>query len=124
MYSCVRFTSALVPSSALLRGDTLPRTADDPVHDAVLDGLLRPHYVVAVGVVLDLLEGLPRRLGEDLVDAPLGEYELPGVDLYVRRLPVRTPLRPRLVYENPRVRQHVALALCPQIGRASCRERV
>src|SRR5919202_871318 len=110
MYSCVRFIVGFAPSTALLCRDTLPRAAYDPVHDAVLDGLLGPHYVVAVGVALDLLERLASSLGEDLVQAPLGAYELPRVDLYVRGLPPWPPLGPRLVYENPRVRQRVALA--------------
>src|SRR5215210_9535052 len=114
MYSCVRFIVGSAPGTALLRRDALPRSAHDAVHDAVLDGLLRPHYVVAVGVVLDLLEGLPRRLGQDLVHAPLGAHELPGLYLNVRRQPPRSPLGPRLVQENPRVWQHVALALRPR----------
>src|SRR5829696_3179357 len=85
------------PRRSLFGRDALPRATDDPVHDAVLDGLLRPHYVVAVGVALDLLEGLPRRLGQNLVHAPLGAHELPGLDLHVRRLSPRSPLGPRLM---------------------------
>src|SRR3712207_8538304 len=61
MYSCVRFMLGSAPAlCSLLGSHALPRAVDDPVHDAVPDGLLRPHYVVAVGVALDLLEGLPR----------------------------------------------------------------
>src|SRR3712207_8066637 len=104
MYSCVRFMLGSAPAlCSLLGSHALPRAVDDPVHDAVPDGLLRPHYVVAVGVALDLLEGLPRRLGQDLVETPLGAYELSGLDLHVRSLPPGSSLNPRLVQQYPRV---------------------
>src|SRR5919112_3250697 len=82
----------------------------DVVNDAVLDGLVRAHYVVSVGVALDPLVGLTRVLREDLVQAPLGHYELLGVDLHVRSLSCEAT-NARLVQENPRVRQRVPLAL-------------
>src|SRR3712207_4216149 len=102
MYSCVRFMLGSAPALCSLLGrHTLPRAVDYPVYDAVLDGLLRTNYVVAVGVALDLLEGLTRRLGQNLVDTPLGANELSGLDLHVRGLSTRSSLNPRLVQSNP-----------------------
>src|ERR687886_622092 len=83
---------------------------DDVVDNAVLDALLGAHDVVAVGVLLDPLVVLPRVLGEDLVQAPLGHDELFGVDLDVRSLPGE-PSDARLVQEYPGVRKRVPLAL-------------
>src|SRR3712207_6048559 len=102
MYSCVRFMLGSAPALCSLLGrHTVPRTVDDPVHDAVLDGLLRPHYVVAVGVALYLFVGLARRLSQDLIETPLRAYELPGLDLHVRSLTPRAALNPRLVQKYP-----------------------
>src|SRR5919206_3860907 len=82
----------------------------DVVYDAVLDSLLRAHYVVSVSVALDPLVGLARVLGEDLVEASLSHDELLGMDLHVRGLPSEAA-NARLVQEYPRVRQRIALAL-------------
>src|SRR3712207_6954873 len=37
---------------------TLPGAVDDPVYHAVLDGLFGTEHVVAVGIPLDLVDGL------------------------------------------------------------------
>src|ERR687895_753715 len=106
MYSCDRLIRT---ATTLLCRDALPRAADDPVYDAVLDGLLRTHYVVAVGVALYLLDRLARVVREDLVQPVLGLHQLLGVDLDVRDLPRETPVDGRLVQQYPRVRQRTAL---------------
>src|SRR3712207_83989 len=74
---------ATAPTTSLLLSSDLV-VLDDVVYDAVLYSLVRPHYVVTVGVALDPLVGLTRVLSEDLVEAPLGHDELFGVDLHVR----------------------------------------
>src|SRR3712207_3046950 len=96
---CTKFLTTASPVSLLV-------VLDDVVYDAVVDGLVRTHYVVAVGVALDPVVGLPRVLGEDLIQAPLGHDELLGVDLHVGGLP-REAAHARLVQEDPRVRQRV-----------------
>src|SRR5215204_3160732 len=93
MYSRARFTACGAPFARnfsvlpAARRHPLRRTADDPVYNPILDGLLGPQYVVAVGVALDLLERLPRVVSQDLVHAPLALDHLPSVYLYVGNLP-------------------------------------
>src|SRR5919202_3874441 len=86
--------------------------SDYVVYEPVLNGFFGTHYVVAVGVALNLLVGMPRVRRQDLIQAPLGADELFGVDLHVRRLS-RKPPNARLVKEYPRVRQRVSLTLRP-----------
>src|SRR5918998_1174993 len=94
-------------SSCALAPETLV-VSDDVVDDTVLDPLFGTHYVVAIGVVLDLVVILPGVLGQDLVEAPLGHDELLGVDLHVGSL-AREPANAGLVQEYPGVRQRVPL---------------
>src|SRR5215203_770833 len=109
MYSRARFTACGAPFARnfsvlpAARRHPLRRTADDPVYDPVLDGLLGSQYVVAIGVALNLLERLAGVVGQDLVHAPLGLDHLPGVYLYIGDLPAQAPLDVRLVQEDPRV---------------------
>ena len=59
---------------------------EDPVDQAVLDGLLGGEEAVAVHVVVDLLDRLAGVVGVDLVDALAQLEDLAGVDLDVGRL--------------------------------------
>src|SRR5207248_5560961 len=52
---------------------------EDLVDDAVLLGLLRGHDEVAVGIGLDLLDGLARVLREDLVEELAVPQDLLGL---------------------------------------------
>src|ERR687894_1735204 len=72
---CTKFLTPASPKSLVV--------LYDGVYDAVLDGLVRTHYVVAVGIALDPLVGLARVGRQDLVETPLGHDELLGVDLHV-----------------------------------------
>src|SRR3712207_6223099 len=120
MYSRARFTACGAPWARNFPGlpaarrRPLRRTADNPVYDPILDGLLGPQYVVAVGVTLDLLERLPRVVSQDFVHAPLGLDHLPGVYLHVGDLPAQAPLDVRLVQEDPRVGKRAPLTLRPR----------
>src|SRR5919202_719923 len=49
-----------LPVLPAARRHPLRRTADDPVYEPILNSLLGPKDVVAVGIALDLLERLPR----------------------------------------------------------------
>src|SRR5207302_725535 len=55
----------------------------DLVDQAVVLCGLRGEPVVAVGVLADLLDGLPRPLGQDLLDPPAEVGDLPSLDLDV-----------------------------------------
>src|SRR5215204_1955172 len=59
---------------------------DHPIDDAVLDGLIGAHEVVALGVGTHLLHVLARVLGDDLVEPAAQLDDLAGVDLDVGRL--------------------------------------
>src|ERR687892_401074 len=86
---------------------------DDVVHDAVVLGLLGRHDEVPVGVLLDLVEGLPGVPGEDLVEELAVPEDLLGLDLDVHGLAARLPVW--LMDQHPRVRERVPLALRPRL---------
>src|SRR5205807_4420950 len=83
------------------------RTAafDDLVDDAVVLGFVRAHEEVALGVVVDDLDGLAGVVGEDLIEAPADAQDLLSVDLDVGRLAAET--RRGLMDEHARVGQAV-----------------
>ena len=87
----------------LLRGD------QHLVDDAVLLGLRRRHEVVALGIVLDLVDGLTGVLRVQLVERVARLQDLARVDVDVGRLTLKAG--ERLVDHHARVRQRVALAL-------------
>src|SRR5206468_2592834 len=68
-------------------------SCEDLVDDPVLLGLLGRHDEVAVGVLLDLLQGLSRVLGEDLVQELAVAQDLLRLDLDVDGLPLGTTVR-------------------------------
>jgi hypothetical protein len=69
---------------------------------------LRAEDEVAVGVLVDPLDGLAGVLGQDLLDPPALPHDLLRVDLEVDRLPLDPAVG--LVQQHARVRQGVALA--------------
>src|SRR3954468_10674570 len=77
------------------------RLADDVVDEAVLESLGRGEPAVTVGVLADLLHRLPRVLGLQLVELPLGAAEQVGLDRDVRRRAAHA--RGGLVHHDPRV---------------------
>src|SRR5450432_3198487 len=79
------------------------------VDEAVLLGLAGAHEVVALGVRLDALDGLTRVPHEQVVELVARAQDFLGVDVDVRRL--AREAAQRLVDEDTRVRQRVALAL-------------
>src|SRR5919197_5526516 len=81
---------------------------DHVVDDAVLLGFLRRHEVVALHVLADLVDFLSRVLAHDLLEAALEGDRLAGMDLDVRRLPLKTA--PDLVDEDLGVRQRHPLS--------------
>ena len=93
--------------AALVGG--LAGALDDLVDEAVLERLVGGEPAVAVGVVLDLLDGLAGVLGDQLEQDLLDVERLLGLDLDVGGR--ATHARGRLVHHDPRVRQGVALAL-------------
>src|SRR6478735_3318558 len=78
------------------------------VDDAVCLRLLRTEPAVALAVAGDLLDGLSRVLGLQLVDPTLDRLEVGGLDLDVGGRPLDA--RGRLVHHDPRVGQGEALA--------------
>src|SRR4051812_49393698 len=92
-------------SLALPAGDHL-------IHDTIFLRLGRIHDEVAVGVVRELLHGLLRVEGEDVVEAVLDAEDLLGLDRDVRGLSLGAS--PGLVDQDPGVRQREALAVRPR----------
>src|SRR5437899_3430178 len=90
--------------------DTCQLTSRDHlVDDAVLLRLFRAHDEVAVGVLLDLLDGLARVLGQHLVQEISHAQDLLGLQLDVRRLPRGPPVG--LMDQDASVRQGEPLPL-------------
>ena len=54
---------------------------DDTVDQAVVEGLGSSQVVIALGIGLDLLDGLARGVGQDLVELAAGLLDLLGHDL-------------------------------------------
>src|ERR1043166_4089109 len=81
---------------------------DDVVDDAVLLGFLWSHEVIALHVLADLVDLLPRVLAHDLLETALEGDRLAGMDLDVRRLPLEAA--PNLVDEDLGVRQRHPLS--------------
>ena len=100
--------SVLVPGRAALVGG-FAGTGDDLVDQAVLDGLLGGEPAVAVGVGVDLLDGLAGVLGDQVEQDLLDVQRLLGLDLDVGGRAAHAG--GGLVHHDPRVRQGVALAL-------------
>src|SRR3954452_18242320 len=92
------------------KGVELP-ALDDLVDDAVGLRLRGREDLVALDVGADLVEGLTRVTGQDLLHLAAHALDLGGVDLQVGDL--TTGLTGRLVDQHPRVRQSQALAGCP-----------
>src|SRR5699024_11414893 len=93
----------LVPAAGLLGA------LEDVVDEAVLLGVLGAEPPVAVGVLVDLLDGLAGVLGDELGHLRLDEEHLLGLDLDVRG---RTAdAAGGLVHHHAGVRGRVALAL-------------
>ncbi len=63
---------------------------DDFVDQPVFLGFLRRHEVVAVGILLDFLQGLAGLLGEEMIEAIPHAQDALGADLNVRSLPLGT----------------------------------
>src|SRR3954451_1940554 len=80
---------------------------DHLVDDPVFLRLCRAHDEVAVGVAGDLLDLLPRVVGEDLVERLAHAHDLLGLDLDVDGLPGGATVG--LVDEHPRVGEDVTL---------------
>src|SRR5882757_5780066 len=80
----------------------------DAVQQPVLLGLLGGEPAVAVGVLGDLLEGLPGVLGDQLGHPALGVQQLLGLDLDVRGGAAQA--RGGLVHQDAGVRQREPLA--------------
>src|SRR3954471_11859883 len=81
---------------------------EDLVDEAVVLGLLRGEPAVAVGVALDLVEVLPRVLGDELGHLLLDVEHLLGLDLDVAG--GTADAAGRLVHHHAGVRRRVALA--------------
>src|SRR5947209_696502 len=99
----------LLGHTCSLRDPCQLASRDHLVDDAVLLGLFRAHDEVAVGVLLDLVDGLARVLGQHLVQEISHTDDLLGLQLDVSRLTGGPPVW--LVDEDPGVRQGEALAL-------------
>src|SRR5215467_3200348 len=78
----------------------LDGAADHLVDEAVVLGLLGGEPAVAVGVPLDLLDGLPRVVGDALEQRPFDVKKLLGLDLDVGGGAADAP--GRLVHEDVR----------------------
>ena len=63
----------------VLRGEIA--RGDDTVDQAVVEGLGSGQVVVALGVGLDLLDGLARGIGQDLIELAASLLNLLGNDL-------------------------------------------
>ena len=91
----------------------------DRVGQAVVDHLLRAEPLVALAVLGDLLGGLARVRGVDLVDDLAQTEHLAGLDLEIARLPLHDAGQQRLVHQVPGVGQDEPLA--PRAGRGDQR---
>src|SRR4051812_23676791 len=111
------FTSDRPLGLGLAVGPILGRVAmdDHTVDDAVVQGFLRGHEVIAFHVLRDLVHLLSRVLGHDLLESPLEGDRLPGMDLDIGRLPLEAA--PDLVNQDLGVRQRHPLSF-----RAACKE--
>src|SRR5579871_1067554 len=99
-------------ASVLLR-DRLQRAAgDDLVDQAVVDGLIGLHDVIAIDVAGDALDGLAGGVGQDIVQRFAHAQDFLRVDVDVGGLPGQSA-HGRLVDQDARVRQAEALALGP-----------
>src|SRR5215213_9184553 len=80
--ACASSSASRCPSGTARAAE--PRTRlvvlDDPVDEAVLDGLVGLEEAVALHVGVDLLDRLPGVLGVDLVDPLARLDDLAGVD--------------------------------------------
>src|SRR5512137_1077447 len=108
------FLAMVGPGPAARPPEAPPRAsralADHIVNDTVFLRLLRAHDVVALGVHLDALEGLPRVVLQDAVQVLAHPQQLPRRDVDVGGLPGE-PLHQRLVNHDARVGEREALAL-------------
>ena len=82
---------------------------EDVIDETVRLSFISRHEIVAVGVALDLLDGLPGVAGKDGVDVLLDPQDLFGLDGDVARGALRAA--PRLMDHDARVRQRSALSL-------------
>src|SRR5215203_962016 len=94
-------------------GRPLLAVRDDLVDEAVLFSLRRRHDAVALDIALDLLEGLPRVLGDDAGGQLAHADNLLGLNLDVAGLSADAARDGGLVDEDARVRQREALAFGP-----------
>src|SRR5688572_28409285 len=92
------------PSPAFITMDTLGPFSNYVVNHSVCLALIGTHDVVPLRIVLNPLQRLPRVIRQDLIEPLARPEQLLGVNLYIGRLPAE-PLHPRLVNEDPRVRQ-------------------
>src|SRR6185436_28444 len=82
---------------------------DDLVDQTVLDRLLAGHEHVAIGVLLDLLDALPRVLDEHVVQLLADTQDLARLDVDVGRLTLNTA--ERLMDHDAGVRKREPLSL-------------
>src|SRR3954452_6989262 len=75
----------------------------DPVDDAVRDGVRRRHEVVALHVGVDAFAFLPGVVRQDLLEALAERKRLAGMDLDVAGLALKAA--GRLMYQHAAVRQ-------------------
>src|SRR5712691_2017535 len=87
----------------------LDGSKDDVVDEAVLLRGIRREEVVALGVLCDLLDLLSGVAREDLVELLARAQDFLGMNLDVARLALHSS--PRLVDEDVRVRERIALAV-------------
>jgi len=80
------------------------------VHQPVCLGLFRRHEVVAVAILLDLINGPPGVLGDNIVEPLLELEHVFDADFHVARRPFRAAKN--LMNHDVGVRQRVTLALC------------
>src|SRR5690625_3088430 len=92
----------------LFGGGLLATPLDDAIHQAVLHGFLGAHEAVAVGILLYLLQGLPRVLGQDVVEPLAHTEDFARVNFDIRLLALHAARG--LMDHHARERQTVALA--------------
>ena len=81
--------SCMLPAIlGILRGEI--SRGDDTVNQAVVEGLGGGQVVVALGIGLDLLDGLARGIGQDLVELAAGLLDLLGHNLNLGLLTLGT----------------------------------
>ena len=81
--------SCMLPAIlGVLRGEVA--RGDDTVDQAVVEGLGSGQVVVALGIGLDLLDGLARGVGQNLVELAAGLLDLLGHDLDLGLLTLST----------------------------------